>query len=163
MLFLGQRNQAPKENQWSLWVLWAWYSRILWFCEHDLIPVQVLTVHSSLPNPGMIPYSACLLLMLVAVWPWPGLALCSTLARFILLEENYVLAPSFKDAIYLAQWQSLHFHFTCCSLFPGRLFKQLLQILFALCLGNRSFLSKGFQCLVVLFLVANLVKWGLQC
>lgn len=58
----------------------------------------------------------------------------------------------------LFTWCNDSLHFTCCSLFCGRLFKQLLQILFALCLGCRSLLSKGFQCLgVFLFQVPNLV------
>lgn len=57
---------------------------IFCFCEHDLTPFQVLATHSGLRNPGMIPYSACLILMLVAVWPWADIT-------YILISNSAVL------------------------------------------------------------------------
>jgi len=139
------------------------YSRILLFYEHELVAAQVSATRSGLPNPGTIPYSARLVLMLATVAGWQvhlGVRLCSALASLVLLEKNGVHVPSFRHTtVYLAQQRSLRCRFACCSLSPGRLFKQLLQIMLALCLGNHLLRSEHFQCLVGFqFLVPNLVQ-----
>lgn len=98
----------------SLWVLPT--GDIVGFFEHDVIPVQLSAIHSGHPNPGMFLYFPCHILMLVAVARLEGTAWSQTLQDSGYSHppgENGVQALSFRHpAVYLVQWQSLHFHFT---------------------------------------------------
>lgn len=108
--------------------------RILWTWSDNSSAADCGSGH---PNSGMFPYFPCHIFLLVSVARVEGPGCSQTLQGSLILLEKLSF-KQFSLGTQLFTWfsDSLHFHFTCCSLFPGRLFKQLLQILFAPCLGN---------------------------